>query len=123
MSKWTLPHPQILVAANGNEVRITMHAMKQFYKRYLKKKEGKLSQAQKDSVEFFYNKFKKHFIKSIEMKRKNSVSQIIRHNFQPARYFVSRGWVFVTDERAKTILTCYARDYYKDIFEPCLPSK
>ena len=116
MSKWNLPVPQKIFVRHG-DFTISLHAMRQFYHRMVKQRPD-LPPEKKDSIFWFYKKFKKYLGASEERERKNGVHQIINHNFQKARYFVNKytNWVFVVDATNNTILTCYPYEKEKKLY-------
>lgn len=120
---WPVPFSQNIHHKYYGDFIISFHALKRFYKRYLKQ-HPELSLDKKDSVEFFYNKFSKHFASSIQTKRKNEISQLLAHNMEKAFYLRSgRGhgnWIFVVTPN-KHIITCFRlemrnKSLYKNIY-------
>jgi hypothetical protein len=118
MKKWNLPPecPPKIKNRHG-EFYISFHAMQQFYKRMLKVRPD-LEPEKRESVFWFYKKFKLYLSRAEEMERRNSVRQIISHEFKVARYFVNKyvPWVFVVEDNA--ILTCYPYEREKALYRP-----
>lgn len=117
--KWNLPPdcPQQISNRHG-EFTISMHAMQQFYWR-LTKVRPDLPKEKKDSIHWFYKKFKKYMVSADQRERKNAVGRIISHGFRKAKYYVNQyvKWVFVVEEDTNTILTCYPYDPAKELYK------
>jgi hypothetical protein len=116
---WPIPHPQEMESKRYGKFTCSFHAMKQFYSRYLKVHADEMTQEQKDSVEFFYNKFCKNVKNFVEVERRNAIWQVIKYDLQEARYFRNGNgygnWIFVTAPN-QHILTCFRMtncDMYK----------
>lgn len=96
---------------------ISTHAIKQFYKRKLETRPD-LEPEKRDDVLYFYNNFIKHLKKARLSERKNQVRQLLSHDFQEARYYVSWNWVFVVEKKQNTILTCFPHEHEKNLYRP-----
>lgn len=97
-----------IININNKDYKVSAHALKRFNDNY--KGNFDLSTRRNKLVEF------KNLVQITEpVKRKNSINQLLRHNYRPAKYRKHKNWVFVLEENI--IITCYKTTSDDDLYK------